>query len=395
MKRSYLSLAWFLSATVRHAAEMRRQVVRLINEQRDILEPQAIANLWEGVRVFDAALSASGEKPALVKAMEALEKVANDNLRPHPHGAAREQVRDILVAIVTILSFTTFFLQLTKIPTGSMQPTLYGITQEDLRGRPEVQIPGFLGRCADYWVRGFSYFQLVAPVDGEIERIEPPKMVFPFVRKQTVVFQGQRLTVWLPPEGGLEGRHSLGVGDRFAKGEDIVRLKVIAGDHLLVDRFSYNFCRPERGDIIVFKTKGIPALPEDVLYIKRLVALPNEKVTIGNDRHLVIDGRRLDAATRHFEQVYSFDFNPLGNLYVGHVNGEVGSETYHRPGLAPKFPDEKTGFQVGPGRYLAMGDNTLNSSDGRAWGDLPQKNVIGRCWFVYWPFTDRFGWGYR
>ena len=31
----------------------------------------------------------------------------------------------------------------------------------------------------------------------------------------------------------------------------------------------------------------------------------------------------------------------------------------------------------------------------RTWGDVPQENVIGKCWFVYWPFTERFGWGTR
>ena len=44
---------------------------------------------------------------------------------------------------------------------------------------------------------------------------------------------------------------------------------------------------------------------------------------------------------------------------------------------------------------MAMGDNTMNSQDSRSWGDLPEENILGKCWFVYWPLTDRFGWGYR
>jgi signal peptidase I len=49
----------------------------------------------------------------------------------------------------------------------------------------------------------------------------------------------------------------------------------------------------------------------------------------------------------------------------------------------------------GRATFFAMGDNTLNSSDSRSWGDVPRENVIGKCWFVYWPFTERFGWGTR
>ena len=58
-------------------------------------------------------------------------------------------------------------------------------------------------------------------------------------------------------------------------------------------------------------------------------------------------------------------------------------------------PDQSATLQLGPDKYLAMGDNTLNSLDSREWGEVPQKNIIGKCWFVYWPFNERFGWGYR
>ena len=49
-------------------------------------------------------------------------------------------------------------------------------------------------------------------------------------------------------------------------------------------------------------------IPADEFYIKRLVALPSlKKVQIGNDRHLRINGQRLDASTPHFENVYGFN----------------------------------------------------------------------------------------
>jgi signal peptidase I len=198
-------------------------------------------------------------------------------------------------------------------------------------------------------------------------------------------------TVWFPPER-LEDR--VPIGRRFRAGEDIIKLKWVAGDHLLVDRFTYNFRRPKRGEIFVFKTKGIPGLPEGQLYIKRLVALGGEHVRIGNDQHLIIDGHRLDASTPHFQNVYNFDPVPKENHYFGHVNDFV-ARRLGRGGLAPLFRDETCEHVVAPHHYLAMGDNTLNSSDSRSWGDVPCQNVIGKCWFVYWPFSQRFGWGTR
>jgi signal peptidase I len=51
--------------------------------------------------------------------------------------------------------------------------------------------------------------------------------------------------------------------------------------------------------------------------------------------------------------------------------------------------------QVLPGKYFVMGDNTFNSSDGRYWGDFPKDRVIGKSFFIYWPISDRFGFGYH
>jgi signal peptidase I len=44
---------------------------------------------------------------------------------------------------------------------------------------------------------------------------------------------------------------------------------------------------------------------------------------------------------------------------------------------------------------MVFGDNTCNSSDSRFWGTFPARNIIGKSFFVYWPLTDRFGWGNR
>jgi signal peptidase I len=393
-----MTASWFFSKTVRQLSEMCRQMWRVLNEQRDLLTAEAIAGLESARNEALRAINAGASKDELRGQMKNLEDAARKWFKPYPNAAVRENVKEFLVAVVTILGFTTFFLQLTKIPTGSMQPTLFGITHQDLRGT-NIELPPRWKGFLLYWTKGISYKHLVAPEDGKITGVGEPHILLPFVKRQEIFFNGKPLTIWFPPED-LQKRAELWPGMFFKKGEDIIKLKVIAGDHLLVDRFTYNFRHPKRGEIFVFKTKGIRLLQQDVLYIKRLVALPNEEVQIANDRHLIINGHKLDSRTPHFEMVYAFDFDKsTNNPYKGHVNDyalrEMGlSDRYAGGSLSPLLPEEGVVHKVGPRHYMAMGDNTLNSYDSRAWGDVPRENIIGRCWFVYWPFTERFGWGY-
>ena len=86
---------------------------------------------------------------------------------------------------------------------------------------------------------------------------------------------------------------------------------------------------------------------------------------------------------------------PHESLFSGHVNGTVAANFGLYPNLAPNFPDAETVFDNDGDAYMVMGDNTCNSFDSRAWGTFPAENVIGRSSFVYWPITDRFGWGNR
>jgi signal peptidase I len=348
------------------------------------------------------AVRSGAAKDALLKQMENVENVANKWLKPYPHSTWRENVEVLLVALAVAMGIRTFFLQPFKIPTGSMQPTLFGVTSDNLMNKPDVQIPTGLARVRE-WFEGISYVDVKAKADGTLDAVSDPLRFLIFNIKQTLTIGGVTQTIWFPPDYGsdqqnLKVRADLNGGHSYRSGEQVVKLKVQAGDHLFVDRMTYNFCKPKRGEIVVFQTAGIPdpRMPQDQFYIKRLVALGGEHVRIGNDRHLVINGNRLDASTPHFENVYSFDPKkpPQESQYSGHVNEAVGHQL-GRFGLAPLFPDETAVHTLEPNNYMVMGDNTLNSFDSRGWGEFPAGNVIGKSFFVYWPITDRFGWGHR
>jgi signal peptidase I len=409
-------IKWFLFRTVRQAVAVLGQVRKTVHAQSDILKPEAIEALNGACANLRKTLDGRLDKQAVLDAMQKLEETYNRFIKPYPFPSVRDNIEMFLVAIAVAMAIRTFFLQPFKIPTGSMQPTLYGITHEDFRGRNDVVMPTGIKKFISSWVRGESYYHVVAKSDGYFDCKPMQRFAF-FNLFQTFTVGPDTYTIWFPPDRLLE-RAGLAVGGGnfprvdeqtgkppfFKKGEDILKIMVRSGDHLFVDRVTYNFRHPRRGEIIVFETYGTRIAQQDQFYIKRMVAMGGDKISIGNDRHLVINGRRLDANTPRFEFVYSFDPKAeyRENTYFGHVNNETAMAIYerynwpaHKRGmLAPEFPDERTVYTVPDNCYLAMGDNTMNSSDSRFWGALSRTNVIGKSFFVYWPITERFGWAH-
>lgn len=120
---------------------------------------------------------------------------------------------------------------------------------------------------------------------------------------------------------------------------------------ILVDKWSYLFHPPQRGDVIVFKAPPNPS--QD--YIKRIIGVPGDTITINNT--LVI------------------------------VDGVTLNETYVAPANQGNIFDYKhiSNLRVPPNDYFVLGDNRKGSSDSRDWGFVPRKNIVGRAAFVYWP----------
>ncbi len=126
-------------------------------------------------------------------------------------------------------------------------------------------------------------------------------------------------------------------------------------DRLMVDKLSYHWSNPERGDIIVFApTEALKRQNLRDTFIKRLIGLPGEKVQIKG-----------------------------GRVYI---NNQL---------LPEKYINEKLVYQWGPvtipaNSYLVMGDNRDNSYDGRYWGFVPRQNIIGKAVVRFWS-PDRLG----
>jgi signal peptidase I len=295
-----------------------------------------------------------------------------------------------------------------------MQPTLFGVTstpdfsrglEEPSAGNANLVFPTGWQRVRD-WFAGISYLDVKAKVDGPLERVDKPFAILIFNIYQTLQIGGVTHWILFPPDYGsvtLEQRAGLRRGALYKKGDDVVRMRISSGDHLFVDRVSYNFRRPQRGEIVVFDTHGLVGVTPDTFYIKRLVGLGDETLALKQAYivtgipgfgtvpvgHLVVNGKQITASDPGFQNVYSYYGAARGtetlaykdNHYFGH--GMIGNL---QPGSE---------FNVTPNHYFVMGDNTMNSSDSRYWGDFPESQVIGKSFFVYWPITDRFGWNYR
>jgi signal peptidase I len=399
---------WFISQTWREACAARKHYGQLLEARRDELSPPAVASVQAALDALSGAM-AGGHAGRIRIKMEELQFAVNERITPYAHPVWRGNLEVLVVALVLALGIRTFFLEPFKIPTGSMQPTLFGVTLDNLTIQKDIAVPTGLARLRD-WFEGVSYVRVLAQADGVVDRVGPVARFLTVNLKQSVWIGGVEQVVWFPPDLGesrlgiapLIWHPALGRGHYYHQKEEIINLRRQGGDYLLADRLTYNFRKPARGEIIVFKTQGISAgarqrysITGDEFFIKRLVGLPGERVQIGDDRHLIINGGRLDAATPHFGKVYGFDpaQPPWQSQYWGHLNGTMTRQLGLNMDTPPLFPDQNTVYTNGPGMYLVMGDNTRNSQDSRYWGALSGDAVIGKCGFVFWPLTRRFGWG--
>lgn len=126
------------------------------------------------------------------------------------------------------------------------------------------------------------------------------------------------------------------------------------GDNLIVDKITYRFQDPQRFDIIVFPFK----YKENTYYIKRIIGMPGETVSIGEE----------------------------GNIYI---NGEILEEGYGKEViLDPGNAYEPVTLKED--EYFVLGDNRNNSSDSRSAsvGLIHRKDIVGRAWLRIWPFSD-------
>ena len=137
---------------------------------------------------------------------------------------------------------------------------------------------------------------------------------------------------------------------------------LVKDDRVLVNKLSYKFHDVNRGDVIVFERPPNEPPSEIKDLIKRVVALPGERVSI-MDGKVSVDGRELDEPYTHGLETV------LDNCPITYV-----------PGI-----DTEAGFKVPEDHVLVLGDNRVNSHDGRCFGAIDEDLIVGRAFFLMWP----------
>jgi signal peptidase I len=181
---------------------------------------------------------------------------------------------------------------------------------------------------------------------------------------------------------------------------------LLVGDFILVNKYDYGIRLPitntkitegrplQRGDIVVFRYPK----DESVDYIKRVIGLPGDVVSY-EDKKLTINGKPVpetalpdyfDEERIGYEKQFEEDINGRKNRILNNPAVPpfiVGAEdypyrdncSYNARGVVCKVP---------PGNYFMMGDNRDNSADSRYWGFVPDRNLVGRAFFIWMNFSN-------
>ena len=399
--------------------------------RRDLLSDSERRDLQGRTEDLRAKLRAKADAADLKLSIEALEPVLERlGGKIYPKTSMIDNVEFFLVAALVVLGIRSYILQPFKIPTNSMWPSYYGMTADNLLVKHEN--PGLLARTFRLLAFGAFRYNIPAPQSGEVSAkfygngvmaysLVPGRkwLIVPTINKEyTFYVNGAEAKVDVPQDfndfdkvvwetfygnadgfrkafeaaaaaGQLEasdvpvGVNSdeshraflLHLGRTVTQGHSILRFDLLTGDQLFVDRISYNFVEPHVGSGFVFRTDHIPRIGRQDYFIKRLVGVPGDRLEIKAPM-LYRNGAPITGSESFEKEAKRID------SYPGYSDATTYGWDYLRRGQVMTVPKNK---------FFAMGDNSANSLDGRYWGFVPAKDVVGRPLFIYYPFTKRWG----
>lgn len=169
------------------------------------------------------------------------------------------------------------------------------------------------------------------------------------------------------------------------------------GERLVLEKSaSYGLDSYRRGDIVVFypppielgghdlsnsalnvlgRLTGLPFLPYEPAYIKRIIAMPGDRVRIKRAAGVFVNDHLLSEP--YTKETPMYDLSTIGDIGMRSPDGSFGKA----------YPDEATAapIVVPQGQFFVLGDNRNNSEDSHIWGFLDKKRIIGRAWFRFVP----------
>jgi signal peptidase I len=418
-------LDFLLPAHVKEGKQLLVGVKKFIHQHRDLMSEERLAMINQARDEFAAVLE-TRDKEKLQKEREHLLLVCEKAVPDYKTDAIRENIEVIIVAIIVALGIRSYIVQPFKIPTASMQPTLNGIIATQLPASEPM--PNIVSKAWDFVWSGTNYTELRAPeTTGSLSITAVQQQAFAMLFTRTVVqFSNGESSwcyaparqlfgeLWLPENGdGPFGKYAnaLPSTDSFTRadlnypvhpGSLLARGRVDTGDQVLVDKVSYHFRQPKRGEPFVFSTKGIagiernlPPGTESQHYIKRLVGVPNDTIEI-DPPNMWINGQKPTEFGINRVMEHEGDANPKLradlNKYHGYTMPNQMASNFEIETKETVREGRKTlTYKLHEKEYMACGDNSGHSSDSRYWGRVPQENLVGPALMVYWPFKPHAG----
>lgn len=388
---------------LKHAKLLHKGVSRFIDYKRDVLPAAKLAEIEGLRRTLEEAMKARDR--ARLSALDTqINEVCQNALPNQKRSEIAENIEVFFVAIVIALGIRAYIAQPFKIPTGSMQPTLNGLIVER---RNEPLNAGMITHALGF-LTGKSYIDVVSKHEGRLRRNDPiTEHNWLLLTWSKIHFEdGSSQRIWAPARQLIDPNvENLGLAEltglnvqtipgtmspdgkthyRIAgepplvkKGQVLARGILSSGDHVLVNKFSYHFRRPVRGEVFVFITKnirgieaGIPKEHGSQHYIKRLVGVPGDSLEVKAPQ-LWVNGQPASEA----------GMQKVASLKEPYTNGYQ----------AAYLLSEGRQLTLAGQQYWAMGDNSFNSSDSRYWGPVPERNLVGPALMCYFPFTKHWG----
>ena len=398
---------------------------KFLNYKRDLLEAQQIDEI--NSRRDDVKVTVkAGDKEKCAETSKQLQATCEGALpRYQSQGWVEENLEVFFVAIVIALGLRAYVVQPFRIPTGSMQPTLNGIVATALPN--DEEFPAYPIQIAQKASHGRKYVNLVTDGKKTLRQKNPiveakflhffTKTYIHFADGTKISFPGPKtallygksdnnkgfgfgVTTGFRPLRSLDEKeielckrsnfpsdsHGFYTRPNLEANTTIARGYIDGGDLILVDKMSYHFRNPKRGEVFVFDTREIKGIHNSARsqgtiagshYIKRLAGVPGDELQIkGTD--LYINGSLAEEAG--IQRVMSKE-----NGYNGYGGTDLLDRNYTFKASFSK--------RSGMNEYIALGDNSFNSSDSRAWGTVKEFNVIGPASFSLWPFASGH-WGF-
>ncbi len=392
---------------------------KFLHFKRDLLEPDRVDEISSRINDLKKVIR-ERDQAGVPEACKQLQGTCEHSLKSYrPPDALSDNLEVFFVAIAIALGIRAYYVQPFRIPTGSMQPTLNGIVGHPQPVDKEWKKPNILTRGFHKVTEGRTYVQIKSPVDGHVVGLsENPKHLWFFQRTYLHFDNGEKVGVNGSLRSILDGLHLgeslnlLGsvneIGEKQYQLPRNLRVKVKkdqilaqgwvdTGDLVLVDKVSYHFRQPKRGEVFVFETRGIERIVSEARlnnqnrgshYIKRLVGIPGDRLGL-DEPSLTVNGKL--PAEKGMKKVMS-----LENGYHGYFNvSEIVARTPNNPtGYRTVLNTPESSITLNKGldkdQYFAMGDNSANSSDSRYWGPVDEYLLVGPGLFTLWPF-ENFG----